>query len=93
MPTLLVLLSLTLSTIFFSATLDGSDFENADMTQANIELAQVSYSSLQSTPSIRIFDIIVIRLHKSITFLWNWFLWGLFQPEHVLHLSFTTTKN
>lgn len=32
-----------------SATLDGSDFENADMTQANIELAQLKGCNLKNT--------------------------------------------
>jgi uncharacterized protein YjbI with pentapeptide repeats len=34
---------------FYSATLDGSDFENADMTQANIELAQLKGCNLKNT--------------------------------------------
>ena len=34
---------------FHSATLDGSDFENADMTQANIELAQLKGCNLKNT--------------------------------------------
>ena len=33
----------------YSATLDGSDFENADMTQANIELAQLKGCNLKNT--------------------------------------------
>lgn len=48
-----------------SATLDGSDFEDADMTLANVELAQVSTS--QTTRS-RLFSA-VYRLTLSFYFL------------------------